>query len=595
MAQVQPVTELDFDALKAEMIAWIKTNPTFTDYNFEGSALNAIADLLAYNTSSLAYYGNMVHNEGFLDSAQHRSSVVSKAKELGYTPHSMIGSTAYLNITVSGLAPNTTLYLPRGSIFTSNNELGSYQFVVTEDTLSTPVGTTSSFSNLKVVAGTLTSNTFIVNSIQNPTGFFKIPNKDIDTTTLQVVVRDTGSSVNTVSYTHTKEAFGIASDSKVFYLQESFDGYYQIYFGQDLVGSQPVDGNVIEISYMTVGTTPANPNGSRLFSYSGSFGTGVTSSIVTTQVAFGGQDRESIDSIKYNSRLSYTTKRRAVEASDYEFILKEQFPFIKSVAVWGGENNVPPVYGKVFVSVQPVAGLTISDTTKRETLTPFIKERNVLTVQPEFIDPEYINLDFVTSYKFAPANTTSNQSTVTGMIKTAIASYLDEISVFNKTYVESELIRTLVDLDPGIVSVFIDKSIGFNAAPLVGINTNFKTTLNNQIIPGSLYSTKFSMFTTSEMFVSLKEIPDSNGSIGVYDTSGNLIATVGSIDYSTGTIDVNLQVYRYISANRFIGIRCKAITPDVSVERNQIVYLNMSGVDTTIDLADSNQVNVTLV
>ena len=359
---------------------------------------------------------------------------------------------------------------------------------------------------------------------------------------------------------------------------------------------------------MTVGSTPENVNGCRLFSYNSSFGTGTSFGVVTNQVAFGGAQRESLDSIKFNAKLAYTTKRRAVEASDYEFLLKEQFPYIKSVSVWGGEQHVPPVYGKVFVSVQPVTGLTISDAVKRDTLAPFIKARNVLTVTPEFIDPEYINLDFVTDYKFNQASTYSSQSTVTGLIKSAISNYLTSISVFNKPYIESELIRELVDLDPGIVSVYIDKSIGFNAAPLIGIDTNFKTTLNNQIIPGTVYSSKFSWFSTSEVFVSIKEIPNSItvttttagdsisiGKLGIYDLTGNLIDTIGTVNYNTGSFDVNLQVYRYVSSNRFVAIRCKAITPDVNVERNQIVYLSSAGADTTIDLADANQVNVTLV
>jgi len=591
-----PVTQLDFDALKAELIAHIKTNPTFTDYNFEGSALNGIMDILAYNAHNTAYYANMLHNESFLDTAQKRASVVSRAKELGYVPHSMVGSTAYINLTVSGLTAGTILQMSRGTEFTSSNDSGAHNFVLVAETLSVPSGTQTTFSSMKIVAGKMASNTYTVNSTLNPSGILKIPNKNIDITTLEVTVRESGSSLNKRTFIRGFNSYDYKYDSAVFYLEESYDGYYQIVFGDNLIGLEPSDGNVVEISYVVVADDPTIANECRLFSYNGSFGAGTTFGITTTQVSFGGEDRESLDSIRANAKLSNTSKRRAVSDSDYEYLLKEGFPFIKSVAVWGGEDNDPPQYGKVFISPQPVSGLTVSDTVKTDVLLPYIRSMNMMTIKPEFVDPEYVNVEYRTQIKFKQSLTNTSASTVVGMIRTAIVNYTESISEFNEQYVESDLIRLIADLDPGITSVYITKNVGIDLTPLVGVDTNYIRTLSNGIVKGSISSTKFAILDGStERIVQIKEIPSTN-ELGIYDVqTSTLVQSIGTVEYSTGKINVNLNVSRYLSTNRFVAIRCYLQNPDIEMSRNQIIRLSDVGSDSVIALSDSNEVTLELV
>lgn len=584
----RPVTTLDFDLLKADLIDYIKSNPTFSDYNFEGSALNAIADLLAYNTHNLGYYANMLHSETFLDSAQKRSSVVSRAKELGYCPRSTICSTAFLDITViGGTGP---FYINRGTTFTSSNDNGSYSFLTTDDLVSSVSGIDQKFTAVKVVNGLYATNTFKMDPLTSVRSIFKIPNKNIDTTTLRVFVRDSISSIERTQYFRAENVYESLPTNKSFFLQESYDGFFQIYFGQDVLGVQPGSGSIIEIDYF-VSTDLDQADGCRTFSFTGSIGTSTGLNLLTTQVSFGGSDKESINSIKLNAVKSLSAKERAVTASDYQLVLSEQFPFVKSVAVWGGEDNIPPVYGKVFISIQPVSGYTISDSVKREIIIPALKKQSLVTVIPELIDPNYVSLEFEIGAKINPNKTTTSISDLTEAIKAEVRSYVDTVSFFNTDLLQSTLVSSILTLDPGIISVQIDKRIGFRFSPLNGIETTFKNILNNPIVPGSIVSTKFNIvYDGSIIQVQIKE-SSTSGTLGLFDNEGTLISQVGTVDLTTGSFSFTISLYSYISGNRFIQLYCVPVNQDILTARNQIVTLNSPIEDSTIGLLSNLVVN----
>lgn len=595
-----PITELDFNNIKSEIIDFIKSNPTFSDYNFEGSSLNAIIDILAFNTHSNAYYANMIHNEGFIDTAQKRSSVVSKAKELGYTPRSAVCSTAYINLSVSGIPTNVSLSLSRGTLFNSKNDNQSYQFIVAETIPAVVIGTTRTFNNIKLVAGKQVQNTFKVDTNSNIRSIFTIPNKNIDISTLKVFVRENQSAISTTEYFKSENVFESDATSNSYFIQESYSGFYQIYFGNNVIGKEPVNGNVIDIDYIITDSF-SNSNNCKTFSLSSSIA-GATSAIITTvQPSFGGSEKENIDSIRFNAVKSNSARNRSVTTNDYELILKEKFNFIKSVSVWGGEDNVPPVYGKVFISIQPVDGFIVSKKIKDSVIAPAIKNSSILTVLPEFVDPTYTNLEFSTKIKFNPLKTTMSQIGVETSIKNTIINYIDGISTFNQDYLESTLLSKISDIDSGIISVFVDKTVGFKMSPIIGVESNHLRSINNQIIQGSIKSTKFVTYTDSQHIVTIKEIPgkfttistvgaiEIIASLGMYEND-ILIKEIGTVNLFTGLYDISYELYAYLSSTRSISIFSKVATADLIVKRNQILNLDLNVEDSEIGLLDSNVV-----
>lgn len=597
----KPITELDFDQLKSSIVDFIKTNPTFSDYNFEGSALNALIDVLAFNTHTNAYYANMQHNEGFLDTAQKRSSVVSRSKELGYMPRSCVCSQAYVNINVVGIPTNTSVSIPRGTVFNSKNDNGNYQFIVADTVSTNVVGTSRLFTSVKLVNGKNVKNTFTVDPNTNIRSIFTIPNKNIDTSTLKVFVRASSGAIEKTEYFLATNAYELTSNSNVYFLQESYNGNYQIYFGNGVIGIEPSIGNVIDVDYVVTDNF-SDADGCRIFTFNGTIGSATNITITTTQLSFGGSDKESLESIKYNATKSNSARERSVTVNDYELMLKKEFNFIKSVSVWGGEDNVPPVYGKVFISIQPLGGYAVSTAVKKDLIAPVIRKTSLLTILPEFVDPTYTNLEFTTKIKFNSSKTTSTQIDIESTIKDVVRDYIDSISTFNVDYLESTLQNKILDIDTGIVSVAIDKRIGFKMTPIIGVVSNHNRTLNNAIEVGTIKSTKFVAYYDGAKTVVIREIPDTyvkvlnaDGtinlvvSLGLYENN-TLIKDIGTVNLDTGEFNISYYLYAYISSTRSVSITCDTISKDIVVKRNQILNLDISGEDSSIGLLDNNVV-----
>lgn len=577
MSITRPVTQLDFDALKAEIISFIKGNPTFSDYNFEGSALNAIADLLAFNTHNNAYYANMVHSESFLDTAQKRQSIVSRAKEMGYTPRSAVCSTAFLDIVTSGASIDTQINIPRGTSFRASNDNGSYDFYVVNSSIGVNSGLNKVFDDLKIVSGSPASNFFMVDTQSNIRSLFTIPNPLIDTSTLKVFVRDSLNAVERVEYFKAENAFELDSNSKVYFLQEGYDGSFQIFFGDNVIGKQPINGNRIDIDYF-VADKGTLPNDCRQFGFEGTIGAVTNIGITTTQVSFGGAGKEELDSIKFNAGKSNSAKERSVSSLDYSLSLRENFPFIHTVSVWGGEDNVPPVYGKVFVSIQPVSGYTISDQIKRDVITPLIRKNSIMTVGVEYVDPTYLEMYFDTTIKLDTSKTILTTSEISGLVKSVISDYVASISTFNKDYLESGLVSKISLSDPGIQSVNLSKNVGFKIAPLLGLDTAHNKIISNPIKSGSVSSTLFkTVWNGAEHIVAIKETGSvdsvGNAKLGLYTEDGMLVRDIGYVNLSSGKFSMTLNVLSYINFSRFVGIQFSLVSDDVYTSRNQILKM----------------------
>lgn len=579
-SNIKPVTELDFDNIKSDIINHFKADPTFSDYNFEGSALNSLIDILAYNTHSVAYYANMLHNESFLDTAQKRSSVVSIAKELGYTPASYVCSTAYVDIVVSGV--NTSLELKIGESFTSSNENGAQTFIVPTLVTGTYANNTVTFSDVKIVNGVRVSNTFIVDTLSNLRSIFTIPNKRIDVSTINVYIKNSINAVDRTYYTLSSNIYGTKSTDCVFFLQESYDGNYQIYFGDNILGVQPTNGNVIIVEYIVAqntnyadGCTVFSPN----FSYAGMTGMSVT----TKQKSFGSKEQESIDSIRRNAVKNNTTKSRAVTKDDYDIILRNKFPFIKNSIVWGGEENIPPVYGKVFLSLQPQTGYILTEAVKTNVIIPELKKHTMLTITPVIVDPEYISVEFVTKIKFNKFKTVRDSNDIVLLVTKTIKTYMDSLLSFNLNYYQSNLLYQITNLDPGIISINMRKKVGFNIRPLIGVNTMLEASISNKIKENSITSDKFDCLINNTIYnnCSIKGISDiidsnSNQSLGVYSGGNILITSVGKVNLLTGYFNFSLNVQGFLDSKNYIGIRCDLIDDDIKTSKNQILTIDSS-------------------
>jgi len=384
------ITDLDFNTIKTNLKKFLQSQNTLQDYNYEGSALSTLLDILAYNTQYNAYYLNMVANEMFLDSALQRSSVVSHAKLLNYTPKSASAPSATINITFNQVT-DSSLTLPKFTSFMSEAIDGvNYKFVtVNSTTLNTnTVSNSVTFSNLTIKQGEPITLNYTYDSAANPTAIFDLPDTNVDTTTLTVSVQQSGSNTAYEIYNLAEDYLSLNTTSSVYFLQEGINGFYQIYFGDGILGKSITDGNIVTVSYIvTNGTSSAGANNFVLMdAVSGYSNTTILPITSTTQ----GSEKETIESIKYTAPKSYSAQGRAVTKEDYIYLIQNNsgvFP-VDAVNVWGGEENNPPVYGTIFIAVKPKGGYTLTQTQKNIIEERIIKPISVLTIKPKIIDVE---------------------------------------------------------------------------------------------------------------------------------------------------------------------------------------------------------------
>jgi hypothetical protein len=462
MADRLQVTELDFDSIKTNLKNFLKQQSEFVDYDFEGSGLNVLLDILAYNTHYNSYYVNMIANESFLDTALLRDSVVSHAKKMGYTPRSTKASKAIINVTVdSGSSNSGSLTLQTGQSFLSNLIDGrSYKFIVTDDVTSTKSGNNFNFLSVPIYEGELVSYNYTHSESSNPTQLFVIQDANIDTSTLKVSVRPSSSNTQVTVYNRATEVINVGQTDAVYFLEEGKGGKYQIFFGDNVVGKKLPDGAIVTTSYLI--TNGPVPNGANNFTVSSSIGGYSNITISSTSPASSGALRETVDEIKYAAPLSLTSQNRAVTKNDYIRLIQQKYPAFEAVNVWGGEENDPPIFGKVFISAKPKLGFEVTQTEKDFVVNKIIKPISVMTVTPEVVDVDYNYLKLVSKVYYDPAKTATNSATLqTGVINT-IKTYCDtELNQFNNIFKSSGM-KTAIDRFSGAIlsndlDVFISK------------------------------------------------------------------------------------------------------------------------------------------
>lgn len=447
------ITNLDFASIKNSMKSFMQSQDALKDYNFDGSALSVLMDLLAYNTQYNAYYLNMVANEMFLDSAVQRNSVVSHAKLLNYVPKSASAPKATIRLQVNQVS-DATLTLPKNTPFLSELVDGiNYTFVTTDSTTVNTSANTAVFNDIEIAQGTSVAYSFTYNSTSNPKQVFELPDTNIDTATLVVSVQESSSNLASQTYNLSTDYIDLTPTSQVYFLQEGKNGYYEIYFGDDILGKSLTNNNLVNVSYITTNGTAAT--GANSFTIMSSVGGYSNTAITAITPASLGKNRESVDSIKFSAPKAYAAQGRAVTKEDYVYLIQNNstnLP-IDSVSVWGGEENIPPVYGQLFCAVKPSGGFTLTESQKQRLITEVIKPISVLTVVPTILDPDYTYIKLNTTVLYDPKKTNYTAGQVKQLVSNSILNFSkNTLNTFNSTFKLPELITAIQSSDLSIVT-----------------------------------------------------------------------------------------------------------------------------------------------
>ena len=574
------VSELDFDDIRKNLKSYLSTQNQFKDYNFEGSAMAVLLDVLAYNTHYNAYYLNMVANEMFLDTAQQRDSVVSRAKELGYLPVSAIGASANVTVAFSGIANTVSQFtIPKNSKFSTTIDDITYTYVTPE--ASVVLNSANTFSKaITIKEGIPLTHKFTVNT-SNPVRYI-LPNKNIDTSSISVSVQESSSDTTTTEFTRATNIKQVYSTSPVFFLEESADEKYEILFGQGALGKSLKNNNIVIVDYLVCNANKTNS--ANVFSVDSlSIGVSYTSAVITTNVdSLGGRSSESIESIKFNAPRNYQTQNRAVVDNDYQRILLTENADLQSVIAFGGENATPAVYGKVYIAVKPY-GENYATTNRKSQIKDSIADRTPLGIDPVIINPEYIYIvPSITTY-YDKTSTTVSESQIQSDIRAATLAYSsNNLERFNNKLRYSKFIRSLDNITTGSilnndVSISLEKRVVPNISKSERLLLNF----NNKIRKGTLSSTEF----TYQNFPAYLD-DDSLGNVNIYryneaKVKTNIIANAGTVDYDTGQVEVNA-----FAPTAFADTQLKvSMTPDrfdVIPVREQILIMDSENGGVTI-------------
>ena len=475
------ITELDFDNIKSNLKTYLKGQSTFTDYDFEGSGMNILLDTLAYNTHYNAFMANMLANEMFLDTAVKRNSVTSHAKALGYTPTSVKAPIAYLKVQVND-ANTATTDLPEGYVFTTTVDGVSYQFVNISARSVTPSAGLYIFGDdttgIPVYEGTwvTTKHTVDLTDVDQK---FLISNENADISTLVVQIQNSASDTTTETWTSSSSLTEVKAETKAYFHQETVDNQWEVYFGDDAVGKALVDGNIVILKYVVTNKDAAN--GATTFAAGANISGFGDITITTIGAASGGADAETMDSIKHNAPFSYAAQNRAVTASDYKTLVPTLYANVKSISVWGGENNDPPVYGKVYVSIQPNTGTTLTTSVKTSIVNQ-LNDYNVASTTPEIVDPETTNIIPVVNFKFNQNVTAESATSLAALVTTAITNFSSNSLEQHEALFRFSAFSTLIDeVDPSILSNITTLKVSKTFKPTTGSGNKYEINFANPL------------------------------------------------------------------------------------------------------------------
>lgn len=591
------VTDLDFDQIKTNLKNFLKGQDQFTDYDFEGSGMSVLLDVLAYNTHYNAMYANLAMNEAFLDSASKRSNVVSHAKALGYTPTSARSAQAVVNLTVvdpvdANGNPPSSLTLPALSQFVTSVDGVTYNFYNRSAyTIAPNADGDYIFENIPIFEGTPLRQSYQAVEGQR----YIIPNTGCDLSTLTVRVQDTSSTTGYVFFTLGENFATIKGDDTVYFVSEIENELYEVYFGDGRVGRAINPGNIITLDYFVCNRDL--PNNAKAFVFNGSVGGG-TPVVSTVSMAQGGSDIESIDTIKLHAPKNYSAQNRAVTAEDYKVILPQIYPNIESVNVWGGEEADPPQYGRVFISIKPKSGETLTTATKETIKNNILRNKNIVSITPEIIDPDYLYVSIGASVFYNPLQTEKNPETLRTLVLNTINNYdTSDLRRFGGVFRFSKLSRLIDTTDQSFTSTIMNIRISKVFFPAINQQRKYTITFNNPIYTEgvaeeAVKSTGFRIANQdNEVYID----DDGLGNLRLFYYTGTntkvfINKNVGTVNYEKGIVVINDFIVES-APNSSITINCVPESHDVVSVRNQIVAIKQEAtrLEVVVDTVASGQ------
>ena len=590
------ISELDFEAIKASLKRYLSNQAEFKDYDFEGSSLSILLDLLSYNTHYLAYNANFLANEMFLDTAQLRSSVASLAKLVGYTPNSARAPVADLKLVIND-GTGASITVPAGTKFTSVIDGINYSFVSVSDHVITPIDGVYTAQSINVYEGSYITYSYTVDSTDVDQRFL-IPSDRADMNTIKVVVQNSSADTTTATYTKATSITELDSTSKVFFLQEAEDGQYEIYFGDGVIGKVLDDGNIVSISYVVTNKTEAN--GASSFTLSGSISGFTDVTVTVNSDAQGGSEPETLDSVKFNTPNFYASQDRAVTIEDYKTKVKQLYANTQAVSAWGGEDAETPFYGRVYISILPTSGSNLTETTKANIVTN-LKKYSVASVTPVLIDPETTNILITSTVKYDEKKTTKSAETLKTDVTTVLTNYnTNTLQKFDSVFRHSKLIGLIDDTDESILSNVTTIRLRKSFVPTIGSSTKYTINFSNAFYNphtghnasagGILESSGFKVEGDATNVYFLDD--DGNGNVRRYRMDGSSRSyaseTQGTINYSTGQIIVNSLNITNIenirgAAATAIELTVKPNSNDIVPLRNQVLAIDVANSSVTIE------------
>ena len=546
------ITDLDFEDIAANLKEYLKGQKTLKDYDFEGSNISLLIDLLAYSSHVSAFNANMVASELFLDTAQIRKNVVSRAKEIGYTPTSATASMATIDLQVNnpliGGETPTSLTLNRGHEFKTVFDGFNYPYVLLESKTISPLNGVYLFDDLEIYQGSMNSDIFLYNGqIQNQR--FPLTEELVDTSSVTVTIESTGGSSS--AWSQSTDISSVDKNSKVWYVQENEQGQFEVYFGDGVISAEPLDGDKITISYLV--TNKDHTNGATSFTMTDSIGGNADVTLINKTASSGGKDKESIESIRFAASKFYTSQNRLVTVDDYKSKLQTLYPGADSISVWGGEDNEPPQYGKIFIAIKPGQNVNKLTSSEKVLLKDKLKSLNMLTVRPELVDADIIDIIVNSNFKYNPRATTKTVSELETLVRAAIITHDSTyLSGFDSIFRHSVLARDIDSAESSILSNTTTVKLRKTLTPTLGQSKGYTVefgagnsfynphTGHNKHGGGITTTTGFTVSGFTETFYF---DDDGEGNLRRYSLSGSTRiyadSQAGTVDYSNGKITIN--------------------------------------------------------
>lgn len=589
------VSELDFQNIKKNLRTFLSSQDILSDYDFNGSALSVIVDLLAYNTHYNALYTNFAFNEMFLDSASKRSSLVSIANNYGYLPSSAKSARAMINLRITNISADTALLvLPRLSMFTTKIGNNQYIFYTMEDYLAQKFYDNAGhayfeFKDVYIYEGVLQEIKFVCTEEYEK---FSIPFRDIDTSTMSVFVYDNSTAIQKTQYALAKNVVDLDTTSTVFYLKETPNQSYELTFGQANLGIPIAIANCITVNCLS--SSKELGNNATNFTFTNTIGG--TSYVTLVENSFGGGEAESMEEIRYNTSKFFFDQDRAITASDFKAIIKRYYENVDSISVWGGEDNIPPVYGKVFVSIKPKNKLFLTTSEETYIKNMILKPRSIATVTTEFVRPSYIELDVNTTVYYNKNDTYSSANEIKYAVTQAINNYSDtELKKFDGVFRMSKFSSIIDNVNTAIQSNITKIKLLLSAIPNYGIMSEYKFDIGNPIFTfgeadESMISNGFYIDSSSDIYY-LDD--DGKGSIRLFkriqNSTKNFVSRAlpnSSIDYANGIIKISgLFITRLVDSELVLKVKPQSF--DVLPNKNQIVLVK----NITVNILENTKTN----